>query len=181
MGALPIDKEVIMRLIAKFLKVLNSNTEPWEISLGLCLAMIAGLTPLWSLHNLAVLFLVLILKASLSAFLLGLGLFSGIAYALDPLFHRIGLAVLTAPGLQSPWTSLYNSTLWRLEHFNNSIVMGSLLTSLVLSVPFVLLCSFLIRKYREHILGWVRKTRFMQMLTASRFFDLYRSVSGWGG
>jgi len=170
-----------MRLVAKFLKVLNSNVEPGEISLGLCLAMIAGLTPLWSLHNAVVLFLVLILKANLSAFLLGLGLFSGIAYALDPLFHRIGLAALSAPGLQNLWTSLYNSTLWRLEHFNNSIVMGSLLVSLALSLPFILACTWLIRRYREDILAWVRKTRFMQMLTASRFFDLYRSVSGWGG
>ena len=44
-----------MRLLAKFLKVLNSNAEPLEIILGLCLAMIAGLTPFMSLHNLVVL------------------------------------------------------------------------------------------------------------------------------
>jgi uncharacterized protein (TIGR03546 family) len=170
-----------MRLLAKFLKVLNSNAEPLEISLGLCLAMIAGLTPLMSLHNLVVLFAVLVLKVNLSAFLLGLGLFSGIAYALDPLFHRIGLAVLTAPSLGNLWTSLYNSTLWRLEHFNNSIVMGSLLTSLALFVPFVLLGNMLIRRYRAHVLGWVMKSRFMQMMAASSFYRLYQSVSGWGG
>lgn len=170
-----------MRLLAKFLKVLNSNAEPLEISLGLCLAMIAGFTPFMSLHNLVVLFAVLVLKVNLSAFLLGLGLFSGIAHGLDPLFHRIGLAVLKTPSLENLWTSLYNSTLWRLEHFNNSIVMGSLLTSVALFVPFVLLGNMLIRRYRAHILQWVMKSRFMQMVTASRFYSLYQSVTGWGG
>lgn len=170
-----------MRLLAKFLKVLNSNAEPLEISMGICLAMIAGLTPFMSLHNLFVLFAVLVLRVNLSAFLLALALFSGIAYALDPLFHRIGLAALTLPSLENLWTSLYNSTLWRLEHFNNSIVMGSLLTSLALFVPAVLLCNMLIRRYRAHVLLWVMKSRFMQMMTASRFYNLYQSLTGWGG
>jgi uncharacterized protein (TIGR03546 family) len=169
-----------MSLLAKFLKVLNSNAEPLEISMGFCLAMIAGLTPFMSLHNMVVLFVVLVLKVNLSAFLLGLGLFSGIAYALDPLFHRIGLAVLTLPSLGNLWTSLYNSTLWRLEHFNNSIVMGSLLASLVLFIPFVLLGNMLIRKYRAHVLQWVMKSRFMQIMASSKFYRLYQSVSGWG-
>lgn len=170
-----------MRLFAKFLKVLNSNAEPLEISLGLSLAMIAGFTPFMSLHNLVVLFAVLVLRVNLSAFLLGLGLFSGISYALDPLFHRIGLAVLKMPSLENLWTSLYNSTLWRLEHFNNSIVMGSLLTSLALFIPFAFLGKVLIRRYRVHILQWVMKSHFMQMVTASRFYSLYQSVTGWGG
>ena len=170
-----------MRLLAKFLKILNSNSEPGEISLGFAFAMIAGFTPLWSLHNLPVLLLLLILRANLSAFLLGLVFFSGVSYALDPLFHRIGLAILVASPLHDLWTALYNSTVWRLEHFNNSIVMGSLVVSLVLCPPLYLLSNRLIRQYREHVLAWVRKTRFMQMMTASGFYNLYRSVSGWGG
>jgi uncharacterized protein (TIGR03546 family) len=78
------------------------------------------------------------------------------------------------------WTSLYSSTLWRLEHFNNSIVMGSLLTALALFVPFVLLCNMLVRRYRDHVLQWVMKSRFMQMMSASSFYRLYQSVSGGG-
>lgn len=170
-----------MRLLAKFLKVLNSNSEPGEISLALVLAMIAGLTPLWSLHNLLVLLLLLVLRANLSGFVLGLALFSGISYALDPLFHRIGLALLVASPLHDLWTILYNSTFWRLERFNNSIVMGSLIASLVLAPPFYLLANRLIRRYRMHVLAWVKKTRFMQMMTTSKFYRLYHSLSGWGG
>jgi uncharacterized protein (TIGR03546 family) len=117
---------------------------------------------------------------NLSSFLLGLALFSALAFALDPLFHQIGLAVLTLPALHSLWTDLYSSTLWRLERFNNSVVMGSLVVSLALFVPMVAGGNVLVRKYREHVLQWVMKTRLMQAFQASKLFGYYQSVSGWG-
>ena len=171
----------MIRALAKLLRVLNSETEPGQISLGFCFALVAGLTPLWSLHNVVVLLLVLVLRVNLSAFLLGLVCFTGLAYLLDPLFHHLGLALLTAGSLQSFWTSLYNSTLWRLERFNNSIVMGSLVFSLAAFVPFYLLCNILIRRYRLHVLQWVQRTRLMQFFRASKLYSAYQSVSGFGG
>ena len=137
----------MLKLIAKFLKVLNSDTEPGQLSLAFCFAMVAGLTPLMSLHNILVLFLVCILRANLAAFLLGFLTFTGIAYLLDPVFNQLGIAILTAAVLKPLWTSLYNITLFRLENFNNSIVMGSLLFSLILFVPMYFLFNLLITKY----------------------------------
>ncbi len=171
----------MLRLIAKLLKVLNSDAQPGQISLGFCLAMVAGLTPLLSLHNLLVLFLVCVLRANLAAFLLGLLLFTGIAYLFDPLFSQLGLALLTAPPLHSLWAGLYNISLFRLENFNNSIVMGSLAVSLVLFFPLYLLTNLLIRKYREHVLRWVKKSRLMQFFMASKVYRYYQNVRGLGG
>ena len=85
--------------VARLLKVLNSETDPGQISLALCLSMIAGFTPVLAPHNLFVLLLVLVLRVNLSAFGLGWVFFSAVAYVLDPLFHRIGLAILTEPAL----------------------------------------------------------------------------------
>jgi uncharacterized protein (TIGR03546 family) len=170
----------MLESLAKLLKVLNSETAPAQISLALCFAMVAGLTPLISLHNLLVLLLVLVIRVNLSTFLLGLAFFSAIAYLLDPYFHLLGFNLLTNQGLQQFWTTLYNSAFWRLERFNNTIVLGSLLSSLAAFVPVLLLTNFLIRRYREHVLAWVRKTRLMQMLKATKFFNLYKSVSGSG-
>lgn len=170
----------MLKTIAKFLKILNSDAEPGQISLGFAFAMIAGFTPLMSLHNLLVLLLILFLRVNLSSFLLGLALFSTLAFALDPLFHQIGLAILTLPALSDLWTALYNSALWRLERFNNSIVMGSLIVSLALFVPMVLVGNVLVRRYREHVLQWVMRTRVMQAFQASKLFGYYQSVSGWG-
>ena len=169
----------MIKLLAKLLRVLNSETDPGQISLGLCFAMVVGLTPLVSLHNLFVLLLVFILRVNLSAFLLGLVLFTGVAYLLDPLFHQLGLAVLTASSLADLWTSLYQSVWWRLEHFNNSIVMGSLVFSVAMFVPVLLLLNLLIRRYRQHVMVWVQKTRIMQMFKASKLYQTYETLSSW--
>lgn len=171
----------MLRAIIKLLTVLNSETEPGQISLALAFSLIVGLTPFWSLHNLIVVLIVLLLRVNLSAFLLGTALFSGVAYLLDPVFHRLGLAVLMAPSLEGLWTSLYNSTLWRIERFNNSIVMGSVLVSLALFVPTVFVFNWAIRKYRERVVAKVKQWRVVQALTATRFFQMYRSYSDWGG
>ena len=171
----------MLTIVARIFKTLNSETEPFQISLALCFAMIAGLTPLLNLHNFIVLLLVLILRVNLTTFILAWLGFSGIAYLLDPLFHIFGLQVLTNNALQSIWTSLYNSTLWRLSNYNNSVLMGSLSTSLIFFVPLFFLSSLSINKYREHILSWVRKSRIVQALKASKFYNIYQSVSDWGG
>lgn len=170
----------MIQVVAKILKVLNSENNPGQISLALCFALMAGFTPFVSLHNFVIIFLVLILRVNLSTFLLGLAAFSGVAYLLDPLFHRIGLALLTADSLQGFWTALYNSTIFRLSRFNNSVLMGSFFCSLVCFLPLYFAANWAIRQYRANILQWVRKSRIMQAFTASKFYSVYQSVSGWG-
>ena len=171
----------MIRIIAKILKILNSETEPTQISLALCFSMIIGLTPLYSLHNLLVLLLVLIFRVNLSVFILGFVFFTGIAYLLDPLFHWIGFKLLTLSSLKGVWTTLYNSTLWRIERFNNSILMGSLFFSLLAFFPLYIGSNISIRNYREYVLEWVRKTRVMKAFSASKLYRAYESVTGWGG
>jgi uncharacterized protein (TIGR03546 family) len=167
----------MLRAAAKLLRVMNSETEPGQISLAFCLAMLAGFTPLLSVHNLPVLLLVMFLRVNVSGFILGLGVFSGASYLLDPLFHLVGLRALTAAPLEGLWTSMYNSTFWRLERFNNTVVMGSLLVSIALFVPLYAASNLLIRRYREHVLQWVRRTRVMQFIKGTKFYRIYRSVS----
>ena len=171
----------MLRLLAKTLKVLNSETDPGQISLALVLAMIMGFTPFFSPHNLVVLFLVLLLRANLSSFILGILLFGSAAYILDPVFHRTGLLLLTADPLAGFWTSIYNTLPGRLDRINNTIVAGSLVISLLLAVPAFFFFNLLIRKYRERVMKWVEKSRIAQALKANRFYRIYQSVSSWGG
>ncbi len=168
----------MLELLAKLLKVLNAEVAPWQISLGFVLGMMMGLTPLWSLSNLLLLFLLLVIRINLSAFLLAFGLFSGIAYLFDPLMEQLGTSLLHSEGLKVFWTTLYQSDFWRLTHFNHTLTLGSTLSGLALALPLFLLSNFLIRNYRQHILAWVRKSKLMQMLKANRFYGIYKRVSG---
>jgi uncharacterized protein (TIGR03546 family) len=171
----------MIELIAKTLKVLNSETDPGQISLAFCLAMVMALTPLFSAHNVLVLLAALVLRVNLSTFSVAWIVLSAVAYALDPLFHKIGLAVLTAEGLKSMWTGLYNTAWFRPAHLNNTIVMGSLLVSCAAFIPVFITIKILVRKYREHLLAWVNKTRAMKFFKASKFYEVYQTISGFGG
>jgi uncharacterized protein (TIGR03546 family) len=166
--------------LAKLLKVLNSEAEPGQISLAFSLSMVAGFLPFFSLPSAVVFLIAFLLRVNLSAFFLGTAFFFAVAYFLDPLFHRVGLALLTAGGLEGFWTAMYNSTLWRIQKFNNSVVMGSFVSSLILFVPLVVASNFLIRTYREHVLAWVRKLKIVQIIKSSSFYEMYEKVTGWG-
>jgi hypothetical protein len=57
--------------------------------------------------------------------------------------------------------------------------MGSLALSLALFVPLLLISNLLIRRYRQHVLAWVQKTRIMQLLKASKLYQTYVTLSSW--
>ncbi len=167
----------MLKMIANLLKILNSEADPFQISAALGFAMITGFLPLFTPLNLVILLLVLVLRVNISAYLLGSAFFSGIAWFLDPVFHRIGFAVLTAGALEGLWTAFYNTVIGRLQRFNNSVVMGSFVFSVFFFVPLVLVMNALVRRYREHVLVWVKKTRLMRILMASRLYSLYEKLS----
>ena len=167
----------MFRLLAKLLQVLNAEAAPGQISLGLALGMVMGFTPFFTLHNALILLLVLVLRVNVSAFLLGLGVFSALAYLLDPLFHQLGLALLRAEALQGLWTDFYNTAIGRLEHFNNTVVLGSFSVAMVLFVPLLLMINQLITHYRAYVPAWFKNSRLVTMFKASHFYTLYQSGS----
>lgn len=166
-----------MHLLAKLLAILNSETNPSQISLAFCFAIVAGFTPIACLHNLIILLFVLVLRVNLSAFILGLAFFTGLSYLLDPLFHSAGLALLSSEGMKDIWTSFYNSPYMRISRFNNTIVMGSLVVSLMAFIPAYFLFNLLVKKYRDIVLERIRQSRPMKMLKASGFYRIYEKIS----
>lgn len=165
-----------MIVLAKLLKALHSDAGPWSLAFGIVLGMIFGLTPLLTLHNLIVLFVVLFFRVNLSTFLLSWGVFSILALMLDPAMMNIGESVLTSSTLQVMFTAFYNTGIGRVSQFYNTLVMGSVLISLVLS-PFVLYTSkFLIMKYRIHIMEWVDQWNVVQLIKGSKVYQLYQRL-----
>ena len=171
----------MLKLMAEFLKILNSETEPRQISLAVCFALIMGITPLTSLHNLLVLFLVLTLRVNIATFLLMLPLIAGVGYILDPVLHQIGMSALTIKSLEDTWTSLYNNPVFRFARFNNTLVMGGVIFSIVMFVPCFFLSNYLVQRYRDKFLAWVEKTKLMKLFKASKLYGVYQTVAGIGG
>ena len=83
--------------------------------------------PLWTPHNIVLLFIAFIIHINFALLLIGFFFFSGIAYILGPLFHQIGLAALTSDGMQSFWNGFFSNPLLLFDKLNNTLAMGNLI------------------------------------------------------
>lgn len=162
--------------ILKLLRVLASEASPMQISIGFALAMIVGLTPLFSLHNLLVVFVLLAFRINLASFILAWAMFSALAFLLDPVFHSLGLSILQHEAMQTTWTSMYNSTFWRVAHFNNTIVMGSLVISLLSFIPLIIIMNVLIKRYRSNVLVYIKNSNIAFWLQNSKLLTRITSA-----
>lgn len=172
----------MIRYIIKLISVMHSDTDPRQISLGFSLGMILGLTPFYSIHNLIVLLAVLLFCVNISASILSLAVFSILAFLLDPVFHQIGLFILTGIGsLEGLWTFLYNAPLIPYTCFNNTVVMGSLIFSLLAFYPLYWGGRAMVVKYREAFMERFNRWKIVQLLKASslyRWYSRYSSMKG---
>ena len=163
----------MLRILVKFLRALSSEANPWQIAIALTLGMVMGITPLFRLHNLLILFVLLFFRINIGSFLASFILFSGLAWLADPWIDQLGAAVLTAGGLQEFWTVLFNSGLGRLSQFNHTLTMGGLLAGLLLA-PFMLFGTrYLVIQYRVRIMTWVNRLHLVKILKSSRLMRLY--------
>jgi len=137
-----------MFTLKKIWNALNHAGKPWQISLAIALGMLVGFTPILSIHNIVVLFIVFILNIHLSIFLLSVSFFGMIGLILDPLFASIGKTLLTSNSLESLFTSWFNDPILHLTYFNNTITMGSFIVSTILFFFIYKFSSIILVKYR---------------------------------
>ena len=171
-----------LELLAKLFKILRSGESPAQIAGGFILGMIPGLTPPMNLHNLLILILVIILNVNISSAIFAFILFSGIAYLMDPVFHSLGFYLLVdIPSLKDFWTTLYNTPVIGLSNFNNTVVLGSLIISVLLLVPVYFLMKKFVVVYRERLDSRMQKLKIVQFLKGSKIYSFYEKVKKLGG
>ena len=169
----------LLKLLQSLVTTLHSDGTPNQIGIGVALGACLGLTPIANAHNVVVLVLLCILNVSFAAGMLGWALFLPLGFALDPLFDRIGRALLLeTPALRPLWTSWDNIPLMPLTNFNNSVVLGSVVAWLVLFVPIWLAARQLVVAYRRELAERVRATRVYQAVTASKAYNVYTWFRG---
>lgn len=171
----------MLTMLARLLKALNAETSPWAIAWAFVLGMFMGLTPLWSLHNLFILFFALAFRINFSAFLLAFVFFSGLAYLLDPIFDYLGESLLTTGALEGLWVTLYENPLARLFQYNHTITLGSFVFC-VLFAPIWLFASHrLIVLYRHRVMARFNQLKIVQIVKSTKFFSTYQRISGLRG
>ena len=164
---------LFLKFLQSLISTLNSEGTPRQIAAGLALGAALGLTPLVNVHNLVVFALACLLNVSFGAFLLGWTFFVPAGFVLDPVFHTVGLALLQAPGLTGFWTALANTPGVPLTNFNNTVVLGSFVSWVVLWLPIFFLSRWLVVRYRVHVFERLKKTRVFKAVAASKVYNYY--------
>ena len=148
--------------IVKLLKALNTNSHPGEIAHAVAIGVLLGFMPkdnaLWYL--LFVLFL--FVRVHKGAFLLTILAASLLARLFDPLFDAIGYAVLTFSPLEPVYAALLDIPFVAFTKFNNTIVAGAVVSSLILYIPVYILMRILIKSWRTHLAPALARSKFMQ-------------------
>ncbi|MEY8213773.1 MAG: DUF2062 domain-containing protein [Colwellia sp.] len=168
----------MLTLLAKLLHALNSDSSIRQIALAIALGFVVGLSPILTLHNIVIIFFVLIIRVHLGSFILALGFFSGMSYLLSPVIVQVGESILTQPGLTGFFTSLYQLSLFKLAHWHHTYILGAFVLGAVLCAPIYFISKLIIEKYRVHIMTFFEKFRIVKALKASKFYSLYTSFAG---
>ena len=164
----------VIKLIKKLLKALKSASSPSQLAWGFALGMILGLTPFKNLHNAVILIVIVLVKVNIGSAILGYLIFSGIAYLLDPVFHSLGYYLLSDVAfLQGLWSSLYNIPAVVFTKYNNTVVLGSFISSIILLVPVYFGFKKFVYLYREKIDPYIQKLKIVKVLKGTKLYKVF--------
>jgi uncharacterized protein (TIGR03546 family) len=170
-----------LKLVTNFIKILREGQTPAQVAGGFALGSILGLSPMLTLQGLLVWLVILVLDVNLSAATFSLGLFALIAYIFDPIFHWFGYFLLVDVGvLKGLWTTLYNAPITPLTRFNNTVVMGSFVTALILFMPIYFGMKKFVIAYRATLGVKMHKLKIYQIIDRSSLVQWYKRLRNLG-
>lgn len=173
---------LITKQIINLIRMLHSDTGQNQIATGLAFGVFLGFAPFVSIQTLLVLFIVFIFRVQLGAAFLSAFFFKFVAFILDPIADTLGRWALENPSFRDLWSFMYNTPFIPMTRFNNSIVMGSFIISLILCPILFFLFRYLIMQYRTQFVQRIEATKAWKAFKATKFYDWYAKYNDlYGG
>jgi len=165
----------IVKLIQSLVKALNSEGTPGQVAAGMAIGSCLGLTPLLNLHNLLIVAAILFFRVSVPGAMLGWLIFTPVGFLLDPVFNRVGTALLVNnASLRPVWGAVYNAPIVALANPTNTIVVGSFVGWVVLALPIFFLARWGVGWYRRTIYARYKDAKVFRALRASKAYNVYK-------
>lgn len=164
---------ILLKQIFAFIRLLHSESGTRSMAVGLTLGMVMGFAPFLSLQTILVFLILLTFRIQFGSALVSAFFFKFVAWLVDSPADLLGRTVLESESLRPLFTVMHNIPFLPFTRFNNSIVMGSLLISLILAIPGYYLFNRLIEQYRVQVVARIRDTKVWKAVAATKFFGLY--------
>ncbi|KYG65849.1 TIGR03546 family protein [Bdellovibrio bacteriovorus] len=164
---------LLLKQIFNFFKLLNSDTGTKQLAAGLSLGLILGFAPFLSIQTLIVIAIIFVFRVQIGAAFLSAFFFKFVAFLFDQPAHYLGKAVLEMESLRPLFTTMYNIPFVPMTRFNNTIVMGSMIVSILL-LPFAYFgFQALIIKYRATVVARFKGTKAWKAFAATKVYNWY--------
>jgi len=168
-----------MNFIAELWQAFTASVKgfdsPAQLALGVSLGLVIGLLPKDSLLPYAIGLIALLTNANLLTLVISGVAFSWLGPVADPLTHQIGGWLLTLDSLDSVWVWLYQIPVVPWTRFQNTVVMGSLILGLLLSLPAYALSKQFFQAYGDACFRLIFQNRISRWLAGSPSTNLQKS------
>ena len=168
---------LILRPLRLLLQAFVMESTPRQMSLGLAFGVLVGLVPKGNLLAIVLGTLLASTRVNLAIATLAIVLCSFAALVCDSLFDQVGGYILAQPALQGMWTEMANMPFMPWTNFNNTIVMGSFATGLVLLWPVYRLSHPLFEKYAEKIAQRARQWRWAKLVLGAEWANRIAAIN----
>jgi uncharacterized protein (TIGR03546 family) len=161
----------LLKPIAKLILALNGNVKASQIAMGFSWGVLLGLVPVGAFW--IALFLVsFFFRHNHGAKIFGMAIVKLISPLVVYSIDALGFFVLTHDSLHGLFTTLYNMPFVPFTKFNNTLVMGGLVSGIVLWIPVFLLFLAFIPFYRKTIGPKIRNSKIVQKIAKFPLFSL---------
>lgn len=165
---------LLTKQIINLIRLLHSDTGQNQVASGLAFGVFLGFAPFLSIQTFLVLLITFIFRVQLGAVFISAFFFKFIAYLMDPVADPLGRTLLENPSLRPLWTFMYNVPLLPMTRFNNSIIMGSLVISLILCPVLFVVFRKLVIQYQSTLVRRLEATRAWKVFKATKFYLWYK-------
>lgn len=141
----------MLNYIVTFIKSLNSNQKPSQITNSFCIGMILGFMPKDNLLWYMLFIFFAFVRINKAGYYIMIAIASCFAFLLDPVFDSVGYWFLNIESFRNFFAFLLDVPFVGFTKFNNTIVMGSLLCGIVFYAPLYVLLYFGIKLWRKKI------------------------------
>mgnify|MGYP001108056321 CR=1 FL=1 len=166
--------------VKKSFAILKSNLTPNQIALGVVFGIFAGLPPP-GLHIVVPATLAILVRCSFRAFLVSFGLFELLSLGVAPGAYAVGRWFLDpARGLDGVWRFVFHLPVVAPMGYERYLLFGSVVVSVLISVPVFLFVRLLVVRYRTELVEWVSGWRLSRWLAGRRGVGVLRRAFAGG-
>jgi len=162
----------MLKAIAKLILALNGNVSKSQLAAGFAWGALLGLVPAGNFF-----WIVLFLVSFFFMHNHGAKIFSlAIIKLLSPFIvmglDSVGWTVLHIEALRPVFITMYNMPFVPFTKFNNTLVMGGIVSGIVLWLPIFFIFLALIPLYRNHVASKIRDSKIVRTIAKFPLFSL---------